>query len=110
METIIVKIGKKYSFLRMDEIKWVESDNGYIKIHIDDKYYLVRMSLQNFKKKLDSKNMIQISRSKIINTLKIKEIIDSDSSHDFTVVLKDDTALKWGRHYRENFPTLPLIK
>ncbi len=110
MDTIIIKIGKKYSFIKINEIKWIESDSGYIKIHSDNKSYIVRMTLQDFESKLVSNNLIRISRSKMINMIKIKEVIDSEKSNDFTVVLNDNTALKWGRRYRGNFPALPIIK
>ena len=110
MDTIIIKIGKRYSFIKVNDIKWIESDSGYIKIHSDTKNFIVRMTLQDFESKLVSENLIRISRSKIINMIKIKEVIDSEKSNDFTVVLNDNTSLKWGRRYRENFPTLPLIK
>ena len=109
-ETIIIKAGKKYSFIKTDKIKWIESDSGYLKIYVEDKYYVVAMTLQNIEKKLDPYNFKRISRSKIINVLKIKEMTDSEDSNEFTVILSDSTILKWARRYRSNFPKLLLLK
>ncbi len=110
MDTMIVKTGKKYSFLKMDDINWIESDKGYLKIHVDNKYYVAAMSLQDINSKLDPNCFTRISRSMIINILKIKEMIDSEKSSDFTVILDDSTVLKWARQYRKNFPDLLLVK
>ena len=110
METVIVKIGRKYSFVKLDEIKWIESDRGYLKIFVENKYYIVRMTLKEITKKLDTLKFIRISRSKVINIFKIKEVIDSENANDYVVVLNDNTMLKWGRRYRNNFPEFLLIK
>ena len=106
---IIVKIGRKYSFIRTDEIKWIESEKGYLKIYVGNEHYLVTMSLKGIKKKLDSENFIRINRSNIINVSMIKEMIGSDNSKDYKVILKDKTVLKWGRRYRTNFPDRLLV-
>lgn len=110
METIIVKIGRKYSFLNMNEIKWIESESGYLKIFVDGNYYLIRMTLKDVIKKLDPSKFIRISRSKIINILKIKEMMDSEKGNDYTVILNDNTSMKWAKQYRKNFPDFLLIK
>lgn len=110
MDRIIVKAGKKYSFLKKNEIKWIESDNGYLKVHIDDNYYVIAMSLHEMENKLNSENFVRISRSKIINILKIKEVVDSEDSNNYTVTLNDSTVLNWARRYRNNFPNLLLFK
>ena len=110
METIIVKIGRKYSFVNTDEIRWIESDKGYLRIVVEDNYYIVRMTLKEIIKKLDSVKFTRISRSKIINIFKIKEVIDSENANEFIVVLNDSTVLKWGRRYRNNFPGFPIFK
>ncbi len=110
METIIVKVGKKYSFIKMDEIVWIESDKGYLKIHINNNYFTLKMTLHAIMKKLNSKKFIRVNRSNIINVFKIKEMIDSQKSNDYTVILNDNTKLKWARFYRKNFPSLLLLK
>lgn len=110
MKKIIVKIGKKYSFVNMNEIKWIESDKGYLKIFVDDNYFLVKMSLKEIMTKLDSNDFIRISQSRIINALKIKEMTDSNRGNEFSVLLNDNTRFQWGRHYRKNFPGYLLLK
>lgn len=110
MEMIIFKDGRKYYFVKRNEIKWIESCNGILKIHVNDKYFISKMTLQNLKEKLSSDNFIQISRSKIINLQNIKELINIGTSNDFDVILDDSTVLKWGRRYKKNFPELLLIK
>ncbi len=108
-QTIIVKTGKKYSFINMSDINWIESDNGYLKIHLDDSYYIVTMTLSNIKEKINSNNFIRINRSNIINISKVKEMVATEKTNDYKVILKDKTILKWGRRYRSNFPASLLI-
>lgn len=110
METIIFKMGRKYSFVKRNEINWIESSNGILKIYVDNKYFIAKTSLQGLKNKLPSETFIQISRSIIVNLQKVKELINSGKSNELVVVLNDSTTLKWGRRYRENFPELLLIK
>ena len=70
MDIMILKMGKKYSFVKGSDINWIESNKGILKIHVDKKYYIVKISLQELKSKLSSDDFIQISRSKIITFTK----------------------------------------
>ncbi len=107
---IIIKVGKRYFFIKPEEILWLEADRGYVKIHLGERYYTVSMSLQEMEKKLNPERFIRISKSHIINLMMVQQLTDSQMSHEFTVKLKDNTELTWGRGYRKNFPRRLVIK
>lgn len=110
MEMLIIKIGKKYFFLNKNKIDWIESEGSYLKIHTENKYYIIRMSLIDIESKLNSDIFIRINRSTIININKVKELTDTKQSTEFVVVLNNETILKWKRRYRKNFPETLLVK
>ena len=110
MDTLIIKTGKKYSFIEIDAIKWIESEQKYLKIYVKNNYYILKMNLKEILKYLDNEKFIRISHFRIININKIKEIIDSDKSDNFIVKLKDNSILNWTQKYRDNFPKFPVLQ
>ncbi len=101
MEKFLVKVGRNYHFFDKEEIDWIESDGNYLKIFIGDESYILRMTLKTVEQKLNTNFFMRINRSTIINTNRIKQLLDINKS-EFTVVLDNERTLKWGRHYKKN--------
>ncbi len=110
LDKIIIKIGRKYYFLDKSSIDWIEADEGYIKVHSNQKYFHLRMTLRDIEKKLNSDYFIRINRSTIVNMQKIKELETGQQSTEFIVRLENDVRLNWRRQYRKNFPVSMVYK
>jgi len=101
MERLLVKTGGRIYFIRTDEIDWIESAGNYVILHTTKEKHMIRDTMRNMEKKLDSNKFIRIHRSAIVNVSCIKEI-QPYCKGESCVLLKDGTQLPLSRKYRDN--------
>jgi DNA-binding LytR/AlgR family response regulator len=97
----MVKLGKTVFLVRVDNIRWMKSERNYVRIHVEDRSYLIRETLSGMESKLDAGQFVRINRSVIVNIDRIKELQYHNKS-DYRVILDDDHSWLWGRRFREN--------
>ena len=93
---IMVKEAGKISFVDLNEIKWFEALDYYVRIHTNDTSYIIRESLKDLEKSLDPQKYVRIHRSVIIKFNEIESII-SHPTGNFDVLLRDGTKLPLSR-------------
>ncbi|UCE38701.1 MAG: response regulator transcription factor [Thermoplasmata archaeon] len=93
---IMVKGAGKISFVDIEEIKWFEALDYYVRIHTGNANYIIRESLKNLEKSLDPQKFVRIHRSAIVRFNEIKSIV-SYSTGNFKVLLQDGTKLPLSR-------------
>jgi two-component system, LytTR family, response regulator len=98
-ELLLIKSRGRLLFLKMSELKWVEAERDYIRLHLEKESHFVRDTMNNFQTRLNAQDFIRIHRSTIVNVNKIGEILPLLGG-DYTVVLKDKTSLTLSRRYR----------
>ena len=101
MERMVIKNGKNYTFVKVNNIEWIESEGNYIRIHIEEKSHLMRETLNNIEKKLNPEEFIRINRSTIVNINQIKEL-KSIKYSKYMVVLSNKRTWIWGTKFRDN--------
>ena len=95
---LVVKSMGKIHLLDFEDIEWVEAYDYYIKIHVCDKYHLVRESMKNMETRLPQCNFRRIHKSSIVNTNLIKELKPKQNG-DYLVTLKNGRELRLSRNY-----------
>jgi two-component system, LytTR family, response regulator len=98
-ELLLIKSRGRLLFLKMADLKWVEAERDYIRLHLEGETHFVRDTMNNFQHRLHKDEFIRIHRSTIVNVNKIAEILPLLGG-DYTVVLKDKTQLTLSRRYR----------
>jgi two-component system, LytTR family, response regulator len=98
-ELLLIKSRGRLLFLKMADLKWVEAERDYIRLHLEGETHFVRDTMNNFQHRLNKDEFIRIHRSTIVNVNKIAEILPLLGG-DYTVVLKDKTQLTLSRRYR----------
>lgn len=101
----MIKSGGRISFIKVDEIDWIEAADYYVKLHTGRKSHLIRETMNVLEKKLDPRAFIRIHRSTIVNIERIKEL-QPHFNGDYIVVLNDGTELKLSRTRREQLNAL----
>lgn len=101
----MIKAGGRISFIKVDEIDWIEAADYYVKLHTGRKSHLIRETMNVLEKKLDPRAFIRIHRSTIVNIERIKEL-QPHFNGDYIVVLNDGTELKLSRTRREQLHAL----
>jgi two-component system LytT family response regulator len=95
-----VKSAGRISFVRVDEIDWVEAADYYACLHTASKSHLLRRSMADLERELDPNRFCRIHRSTIVNLSRVQDLcFDEEGEHE--VVLRDATRLKVSRGYRE---------
>ncbi|MCK9408734.1 MAG: response regulator transcription factor [Bacteriovoracaceae bacterium] len=99
-EKIVVKADGKVRFIPTAEIRWIESEANYLRIHTAAVSPLIRETMTNFFKKLDPSIFLRLHRTVIVNTTQIKEL-QPWLSDELIALLHDGTKLPIGRTYRK---------
>ena len=100
LERIPVKSAGRISFVRIDEIDWVEAADYYACLHTGTKTHLLRRSMADLERDLEIDHFCRIHRSTIVNLSRVQDLC-FDASGEYELVLRDGTRLKASRGYRE---------
>lgn len=105
LERLTVRQGESVTFIKVEQVDWIEAEGNYVRVHFGGQSRLIRESIGNLEKQLDPKRFPRIHRSAIVNFDRIAEI--SPLFHgECRLVLRDGTALTLSRTYRDRFPEL----
>ncbi len=107
LERIVIKSRGNISFIKADEIDWIEAADYYVQIHTNGKKHLLRESMTKLEEKLDKSKFFRIHRSTIVNIEKIKELQHYNRG-DYIVILNNNTKLKLTRSRRKELQELIL--
>lgn len=99
-DRLVVKSDGKIRFIPVAEIRWIESDANYVRLHASSTPTLVRDTLTNIQRSLDPSLFLRIHRTVIVNTREIKELAPWFND-ELVAVLSDGTKLPVGRTYRK---------
>jgi two-component system LytT family response regulator len=97
---LIVKSAGRISFVRVEEIDWLEAADNYVRIHVTRESHLIRETLQSLLERLDPSKFLRIHRSTVVNFDRIKEMQPLFHG-DYLVRLHDGTELTLSRNYKE---------
>jgi two-component system LytT family response regulator len=95
-ERLVLKTSGRVSFVRVDEIDWIEAEGNYVRLHIGPQSHLLRETMKGIEGKLDGDRFIRIHRSTIVNTDRIKELHPLFHG-EYAVILRDGTRLTASR-------------
>jgi two-component system LytT family response regulator len=98
---LLVKSGGRISFLRSEEVDWIEAQGDYVCLHTNGKKHLMRERISHLEKLLPHGRFLRIHRSTIVNIDRIKEM-QPLSYGDYAVILVDGTRLTLSRSYRQH--------
>lgn len=99
-ERILVRNAGRISFLRVEEIDWIEAADYYSCLHVGPRTHLLRRSMAELERDLAAERFCRIHRSTIVNLSRVRDLC-LDAGGEYEVVLRDETRLKVSRGYRE---------
>jgi len=99
-ERIMVRSTGRISFLRAEEIDWIEAADYYSCLHVGARTHLLRRSMTELERDLEAERFCRIHRSTIVNLTRVRDLCH-DIGGEYEVVLRDETRLKVSRGYRE---------
>jgi two-component system LytT family response regulator len=104
-DRVVVRESGRITFLKPDEIEWIEAEGNYLRLHAGAKSYLLRETMNAAEARLAARKFLRVSRSIVVNLERIQEwqpLFHGDS----VLILKDGTRLTVSRVYREKLDRL----
>jgi two-component system LytT family response regulator len=98
-ERIVVKADGEMHFIEQKDIRWVEGQGDFVKLHTLKQGVLTRMTMQRVADQLDPARFLRIHKSSIVNlgfVRRLKPVM----ARSLGVELDDGTVLPVGRSYR----------
>ena len=102
---LVVKTDGRISFLKVDNIDWIEANGDYAKVHCDQRSYLLRRTLNDLAVCLADEGFLRISRSVIVNLDHVCELAPVKRG-EYQVELHCGAHLKLTRSYRSQLESL----
>lgn len=91
--------GRRVFFLRPSEIRWVEGEGNYCRVHTAKASFLVREVVHAFALRFASHGLIRVHRSAIVNVAHVLEL-RRKSRYTNVVVLNDGSEVPLAPDYR----------
>ena len=104
-DRIVVKADGRISFLKTDDVDWIEAADNYVNLRVGTESHLVRETMASLESRLPSKKFMRISRSTIVNIERIKELQPMFHG-EYSVILRNGTRLTLSRSYRDKLQQL----
>jgi two-component system LytT family response regulator len=101
-DRLMVRSGQAVSFVRTEEIDWIEARNYCAKLHVGDREYVVRETMNRLAERLDPSRFVRIHRSTIVNLDRVQSL-EAYFRGGYLVQLRDGTRLLLSRSRRPAF-------
>jgi two-component system, LytTR family, response regulator len=101
LDKILVKGSHRVRLIAVDQIRWIEADGMYVRLHTrDGASHLHRALLGTLDRSLDARRFVRVHRSTIVNIEMVEEV-RQDAHGEHVLVLRDKTELRVGRRFRD---------
>jgi two-component system LytT family response regulator len=99
LERIAVKSGEATKLVKTSDVRWIEADENYVKIHAARDTYLLHVTMNTIVSGLDPRLFLRVHRSAAVNINSIKQIHPA-SNGEYVLTLDDGNRIRSGRTYR----------
>jgi len=107
LDRLAVKSGAHIVWVSLADIDWIESADNYVELHVGPKSHLLRETLNALEERLPAEKFVRISRSAMVNPLRIKELRRMLYG-GYEIRLTNGATLTLSRRYRDKLPLLGL--
>lgn len=86
VEHLLVPNGIRQTFVRVDDIDWIEAADYYVVLHVGNKGYTLRQTIKRLSIQLDPKRFVRIHRSAVVNLGRVTEILHEGGAESWVVL------------------------
>jgi two-component system LytT family response regulator len=98
---LAVKRAGQVSFVQIADIDWIEAADYYTSLHVGEKSYLLRRSMGDLQRELDSTEFCRIHRSTIVNLHRVRAL-EVSTDGEYEVILASGERLRLSRRFRKD--------
>lgn len=104
-ERLTVRSGNRFRVVRVEEVRWMEAADNYVRLHAGKEQHLLRATMAEVEGMLDPRRFVRVHRSAIVNVDRVTTI-EPWGQGEFLLVLDDATRITSSRGYRERIRTV----
>jgi two-component system LytT family response regulator len=93
---LVVRDGSRVSFVRAEEIDWIDAAGNYARLHVAGAIHLLREPLKLLEARLDPDRFLRVHRSAIVNLERITSV-EPYFHGEYVLTLRDGTRLTSSR-------------
>jgi two-component system LytT family response regulator len=105
---MVFKSRGRILFLSVDDIRWIEAEENYVRLHTSNESHLLRESIGRLEGRLDPQSFLRVHRSAIVNLHHVKEV-KNESDGDASVLLMSGETIPMSRSYRSRIQRLMRV-
>lgn len=105
LERFTVRSRDRIYFVDAQDVQWIESEGDYVALHDGEDVHLVRKTMKELEKQLDSDRFLRVHRSFIVNADYIEELRPLDHG-TYQLRMASGTPVKTSRGYSDNVEAL----
>jgi len=102
---LVFKSRGRILFLSVDDIRWIEAEENYVRICTGAESHLLRETIGHMEARLNPQMFLRVHRSAIVNLRYVKEV-KSENDGDATVMLVSGERIAMSRSYRSRVQRL----
>jgi two-component system, LytTR family, response regulator len=102
---MVFKSRGRILFLSVDDIRWIEAEENYVRLHTSNEAHLLRETIGRLEGRLDPRCFLRVHRSAIVNLRHVKEV-KNESDGDASVLLMSGETIPMSRSYRSRIQRL----
>jgi two-component system LytT family response regulator len=95
-----VRDGERFVLVRTIDVDWAEASANYVRLHVGQRTYQMRMTMADLERQLDPAQFTRIHRSAIVNLGRVREI-RPEWHGEYEVALVTGVTLRLSRGYRD---------
>jgi two-component system LytT family response regulator len=96
LKRLTVHVGKRLRVVPLDEVRWIEADEGFVFAHTTDGRYRTDFTLGELEERLPPDDFVRTHRSTIVNLDAVYELVPEPAG-TATLRLQDGTEVKVAR-------------
>lgn len=105
-DKLTIKADGRVHFVPYADIIWIEAYDYYVKVHVRDRYFLLRDSLKHLEQRLPAEQFVRIHKSSIVNRRYVEVLLPQEHGSEYEVVLSGGPTLRSSRSYRDGVKQL----
>jgi two-component system LytT family response regulator len=102
---LVIRDGSKVTFVRPDEIDWIDASGNYARLHLNGAVRLLREPLKSLETRLDPERFVRVHRSAIVNLERITAV-EPYFHGEYVLTLADGSKLTSSRTHSARLRTL----
>jgi len=94
----VVRAGGKVTFIRPQDVDWIDAAGNYVRLHSGGRQHLVRETMKSIDSRLDPEVFVRVHRSAIVNIDRVASL-EPYFHGEYVVIMRDGSKLTSSRSH-----------